>query len=200
MKIKQIEAILKSTKTIIVTTADDCQWLSNGEAYYPVYNFPKLTKENVFTMFDIPEDKHNKFYYDERSLPNDFNFNDYDSSEIMLEREAFSIAGAGYSVLPLKTKSEIIFANERYLKPFSDMEQIELYLRKNNTDVPYIAVKNGMLLVGIIMPSDIISERFLKNLESLYEMTFDAYRKKKEHKERSEHYQYSLNEEEKTNV
>ena len=52
MKLKQIEAILKSEKTIIVSETSSCQWLGNGEVFYPVYNLPKLTKENIFTMFE----------------------------------------------------------------------------------------------------------------------------------------------------
>lgn len=55
MKLKQIEAILKAEKTIIVSETSACQWLGNGSAFYPVYNLPKLTKDNIFTMFDITE-------------------------------------------------------------------------------------------------------------------------------------------------
>ena len=53
MKLKQIEAILKAEKTIIVSETPSCQWLGNGAAFYPVYNLPKLTQDNIFTMFDI---------------------------------------------------------------------------------------------------------------------------------------------------
>lgn len=37
MKLKQIEAILKAEKTIIVSETSACQWLGNGSAFYPVY-------------------------------------------------------------------------------------------------------------------------------------------------------------------
>lgn len=57
MKIKQIEAILKASKTIAVIETPSCQWLSNGFAAYPIYNLPELTEENIFAMFDIPKDK-----------------------------------------------------------------------------------------------------------------------------------------------
>ena len=47
MKIKQIESILKAEKTIIVAETAACQWLGNSSAFYPIYNLPKLTKEEI---------------------------------------------------------------------------------------------------------------------------------------------------------
>lgn len=90
MKLKQIEAILKAEKTIIVSETSACQWLGNGAAFYPVYNLPKLTKDNIFTMFDITEEKRDKFYFEERPLPPHINFEDGDDGEQLLERGAIA--------------------------------------------------------------------------------------------------------------
>lgn len=109
MKIKQIESILKAEKTIIVSETSACQWLGNGAAFYPVYNLPKLTKENIFTLFDVPEDKRDKFYFEERSLPEFINFRDDDSEEKMLERDMFSIYIQGRTLEPLKTSQGVVF-------------------------------------------------------------------------------------------
>ena len=95
MKIKQIESILKAEKTIIVVETSACQWLGNGAAFYPVHNLPKLTKENIFTIFDIPEEKRDKFYFEERELPNWLNFEDTDKSEQMLDRGSNGINAKG---------------------------------------------------------------------------------------------------------
>ena len=62
MKLKKIEQILKRNKTIILYHGpDDIQFLSDGAALYPMFNLPELTKESIFTMFDIPEEKASKF-------------------------------------------------------------------------------------------------------------------------------------------
>ena len=65
MKIKAIEAIIKANKTIVIIKEDGCQWLGNGSALYPLYDFPKMNQQNIFAMFDIPEDKREKYAYRE---------------------------------------------------------------------------------------------------------------------------------------
>ena len=196
MKIKQIESILKSSKTIIISKTDSCLWLSNGYAYYPIHNIPKLTKENIFTMFDIPEDKRNKFYCDERGLPDDLNFDDYDISEEMLTQSKMSIDTPHGSFVPLITNRDILFTKKEYLKPFRDMEQVELYLRQTHSGHGYIAVKNGMILVGVIIPYKLADENFLKSLYTIYELSFDEYRRRTAQEKNETDYQYSLDERE----
>ena len=120
MKIKQIESILKQEKTIIVAETECFQWLGNGSALYPVHGLPKLTKENIFTLFDIAEDKQEKFYFDERPLPAHLNFDDSDSSEQMIERGSMAFIAEGRVLEPLKTSQGIASINSRYLKPFSN--------------------------------------------------------------------------------
>lgn len=168
MKLKQIEAILKAEKTIIVSQTPSCQWLGNGAAFYPVYNLPKLTQDNIFTMFDITEDKRDKFYFEERELPSFINFNDGDESEEMLERGSIAFYTQGRTLEPLKTSQGIAFINTRYLKPFSDSQAgYELYERTDKLGRPYIVVKSGFMLLGVISPYDLVNESFVKTLETI---------------------------------
>ena len=172
MKIKQIESILKAEKTIIVVETSACQWLGNGAAFYPVHNLPKLTKENIFTIFDIPEEKRDKFYFEERELPSWLNFEDTDKSEQMLDRGSIGICAQGRTLEPLKTSLGITFINERYLKPFADADGgYELYERIDALGRVYIAVKSGFLLLGIISMYDLINEKFVNTLQSLLDLS-----------------------------
>lgn len=172
MKIKQIESILKQEKTIIVAETPSCQWLSNGAAFYPVYNLPKLTKENIFTLFDVAEDKREKFYFEERALPTFLNFEDGDSTEQMIERGTMSIIAQGRVLEPLKTSQGIAFINSRYLKPFADADNgYELYERIDEFGRVYIAVKSGFMLLGIIAPYDLVSDSFITTLETWLELS-----------------------------
>ena len=144
MKIKQIEAILKTQKTIIVSETAECQWLSNGEACYPVYNMPKLTRENIFTMFDISESKWDKFYFREQELPSVYNFADDDEAELMVEQSKIEFNVSGRTLVLLKTSQGMVFINARYLRPFSDLaDGFELYERTSKAGTPYIVVKSG---------------------------------------------------------
>lgn len=172
MKLKQIEAILKAEKTIIVSETSSCQWLGNGAAFYPVYNLPKLTRDNIFTMFDIPEDKRDKFYFEQRDLPAFINFEDGDESEQMLERGTLSLYAQGRTLEPLKTSQGIAFINSRYLKPFADsMAGYELYERIDKLGRPYIVAKSGFVMLGVISPYDLVSEGFIKNLETILSLS-----------------------------
>lgn len=172
MKLKQIEAILKSEKTIIVSETSSCQWLGNGEVFYPVYNLPKLTKENIFTMFDISEDKQEKFYFEERKLPQGINFEDCETNEQILDRGALSIRIQGRTLEPLKISQGIAFINTRYLKPFSDSTMgYELYERTDSFGRPYIVVKSGFVLLGVLFPYDLVNEEFLETLKTLLSLS-----------------------------
>lgn len=172
MKIKQIESILKAEKTIIVIENEACQWLGNGSVFYPVYNLPKLTKENIFTIFDIPEEKRDKFYFEERPLPQGISFDDTDEGETMLERGSIAIYANGRALEPLKTSLGISFINERYLKPFADTDGgYDLYERIDSKGNIYIAVKCGFILLGIISPYDLVSEKFVSTLQELTELS-----------------------------
>lgn len=44
MKLKQIEAILKAEKTIIVSETSACQWLGNGAAFLSRIQSPETHK------------------------------------------------------------------------------------------------------------------------------------------------------------
>lgn len=172
MKLKQIEAILKAEKTIIVSETLSCQWLGNGAAFYPVYNLPKLTQDNIFTMFDIAEDKRDKFYFEERELPSFINFEDGDESEEMLDRGSIAFYAQGRTLEPLKTSQGIAFINTRYLKPFTDSQAgYELYERTDKLGRPYIVVKSGFVLLGVISPYDLVNEGFVQTLEEILNLS-----------------------------
>ena len=69
---------------------------------------------------------------------------------------------------PLKTESGAVFIDERYLRPFDNLENgYELYARTTPSGTTYIAVKSGYSLVGVIMPMAVVNEKFLEDLEAL---------------------------------
>lgn len=171
MKIKQIESILKSSKNIAVLIAEEGQWLGNGAAYYPVYNLPRMTKEHIFAMFDIPEDKRDKFFFSEAPTPNHINFTDHDECENSVKKLKLSLDVYGYSVTLLETSRGLVCINSQFLKPFQGLKEgYELYERFSKKQGIYIAVKSGFSLVGIILPLKIIDEKFVEELERVFEL------------------------------
>ena len=172
MKFKSVASILKSSKTIIISEGNDCQWLGDGSALYPCYGFPQLTQKTIFTILDISEAKADKFYVKEQELPATMNFADSVSDEVMLKRGPFELCIDEVKVEPLISGQGIIFINSKYLKPFSDeKEGIQLYERTTENGTPYIAVKSGFILIGVISPINIVTKELVVNLENILKLS-----------------------------
>lgn len=173
MKIKQVEQILKSEKTLIIYEGPNCQWLGTHSAIYPAYNLPTLDEKSLFAILDIPQDDKSKYYFQKDGVPGSIHFNDADPDEKIIEQhDMFWIFRNGLILEPLKTSKGIIFINCQYLKPFTaDKSGIELYERTTSSGATYIAVKNGFMLTGIIYPYNPISENFVEQCEQLYRLS-----------------------------
>ncbi len=172
MKLKQIESILKPNKNIVLYTTNEAQWIGDGGAMYPIYGMPHLTEENILVMWDVPEDKRGKwcFRYGENLHPE--MFADNIDGEQLIERGMSPISVLGGMAEPLKTEQGVLFINQRYLKPFDDLENgYDLYARLDRRGIPYIAVKEGYALVGIISPMAIVNDKFISELEELLSLS-----------------------------
>ena len=168
MKIKQVESILKCTKYITLYDAGKCQWVSDGVASYPLYNMPWLDEESLFTMLDVPKDSRSKYIFRHFDLENvPLNFVDIVSDEKVLERNMMTLNITGRTIEPLKTSKGIVFLDVKYLKPFADEQSVKLCERSTEDGATYIAVKSGLLLLGIIMPFDPLNNTFVELLTEL---------------------------------
>lgn len=58
MRLKSIASLCKARKAVTICSGGGCQYVGNGWACYLVPGKLELNKENVLTIFDIPEDKH----------------------------------------------------------------------------------------------------------------------------------------------
>lgn len=170
MKIKAVESILKSAKTLYLYSGNrHGQWLGDGCAVYPVNNLPVLNEKYLFSLFDIPEEKQSKYLFQEHGFPKRIDFRDYVENEIILQRVNITINTAGRELEPMFTSKGGVFINTKYLKPFADEpDGFELYERYFSDDKePYIVAKSGMLDIGIIIPYRIEGDQLLKTLEAL---------------------------------
>lgn len=171
MKLSAIQQICKGAKRIELYAPykTGTQWISDGGAFYPLYNLPFFEDESVFTFFDIPEKKRNKITLTEHDeLPATFDFADRDSGENLLKQGNISICAGGRTLIPLHTSLGTVYINAKYLTPFKDSEVgVQLYERNTPSGAVYIAVKEGFLLTGIILPFDIVTKDFIKELEAL---------------------------------
>ena len=106
---------------------------------------------------------------------------DADTTEVMLERSEYVINLQGRNLEPLKTSQGVAFIDKRYLSPFENTDNgYELYERTAKSGGIYFAVKSGFLLLGIVAPYDLVSERFIMKLKELLVMSQIVWANKEE--------------------
>lgn len=190
MKLKTIAALCKKSQNIVIMEKPAGggdrveQWIGDGYALYPVYGLPYLDEEGVFTIFDVPEKQREKYSFHSGALPEGMRFSDTDRNERIIEDEKISIIAAGRTLKPLQTRGGLVFIDAKYLTPLADMlEVLELYERVKDSGQAYIAAKAGFILVAVIMPYDIVSEEFVKQLQGLTRECAVALHNKQQRKE-----------------
>ena len=191
MKIKNIASICKKSKNITIFERHDrpeiMQYIGDGYAAYPAAGLPELDEETLLTIFDVPEKDRDKYHVHTSPIPDGVDFADVHNGERMIEQENVSINYGGRVLLPLRTGGGLVFIDSCYLKPVSDvLDVLELYERRTAAGMTYIVAKAGFLLQAVIMPYDVIDEKFVEMLHALASdcgLTLDA----KKHAARLEH-------------
>ena len=153
MKIQKIQQLCKAAKRIIIIDdkSHGIQWISDGYCVYPLFNLPRLTRENIFAMFDIPEDKQGSILFEEReTLPISMDFSDVADGEQVVSTEPYGISAYGRSFSVINGTEGALLVDSKYLKVF-DKDAV-YYERCRKVGSPYIVVKEGMFLAGVVIP------------------------------------------------
>lgn len=175
MKIKNIAAICKKNKQVVLFNRYRygetlAQYIGDGSAIYLISGLPKLDEESILTIFDVSEKQREDWLVQQMGVPEDFNFEDTDANEKIIDQGNLSIVYAGKTLKTLRTREGLVFIESRYLSPISDiLDVMELYERFTPSGTPYIVAKAGFLLQAVIMPYDAINEEFVYHLRDLAE-------------------------------
>ena len=81
MKIKNIAAICKKNKYAVIyerygENGGVIQYIGDGAAAYPVTGLPKLDKESLLTIFDVPEKQREDWFVQVAGIPSKISFED----------------------------------------------------------------------------------------------------------------------------
>ena len=169
MKIKSIANLCKQLKRVFLfETESGIQWVGDGCALYPLFTIPKLGSDSVFAIFDITEKQKDKILFKSQPVPDGIDLDDIADGEIPIKDIDMRITTGGMTLIPLLTQTGLIFINEKYLAPLSDIpETMELFERMTQDGHQYIAVKSGMLIYGVVFPVDVIDDLFVSKMNSL---------------------------------
>lgn len=158
MKIKKLASILNANKqaAIFETWAGEevRQYITDHRAIYPVYGLPRLSKENLLTIFDVAPEDHNKWKVTEIEHPAKIWVEDIpESGEDEAVKHFYSpISVLGMELQPVLTKIGVVFFQRKYLDPVKDAEGgITFYVRYKADGDPYIVVKAGLFVQALIL-------------------------------------------------
>ena len=173
MIIKHVISLCKRDRRM--TLYDDCggksavQWLGTSGAIYPLQHMPQLNENNIFTAFDITAKQADKILFLRAALPTTVDFRDVAECENALETADIEIGFGGTLLLPLHTSQGIRFIDKAYLRPLADCDEdmLMFYERQTKDGELYIAVKVGMILAAVIVPFDVVNEKFVEKLREI---------------------------------
>lgn len=176
MKIDKIINLCKKSGEIRIYKSGDVQWITDLSAVYPLFGCPEFDETSFCATYDISDEK-TRIVLDK--LPRCFDFSDDIENETECERGS-AIFGA---LVPITTSHGIEFIKSKYLAPFADSDDnmLRIYERTNAAGMTYFAIKDGLMLVGLVMPYDCINEAFVKCLKDLADQCeITLYHKKNE--------------------
>lgn len=168
MEIKKIINLCKKSGQLRIFENEGAQWISDGYACYPLFGLPLFDEASICAAYDITAKKAAKMHITfDLNLPLNLDFSDDTENEMQRERGE-ALFGA---LIPITTSHGIEFIQSKYLTPFSDSDDKMLFIYERTSEAgnTYFAVKDGLMLVGLIMPYDCINEGFVKRLRDVAE-------------------------------
>ena len=151
------------------------QWLSNGAAMYNIGNteFDAVNIKPILPNAKGEWQVESNYTYTYSELE----FEDIANYEEPCDRlPETEITHQGETYIPfILPNREVMFINKKYLKPFviETSGVSAFYVRTSQICGNYLAVKDGMILKGIILPVELVEKdkdtHFYRNLETLYE-------------------------------
>lgn len=154
MKLKNVGALCKNAKSIVLYDDGARQWAGEGGAMYILpENLGRMTVEMLCTIFDIPADKAADFYTQRSDWPTPYDAeDDAEEDELIFDTDR-RVMFDKRDMVPLQAPyGKVYFVQAKYLKAVDDSENLHMTLRLTEEGQPYIAVKDGMFLTAIIMP------------------------------------------------
>lgn len=167
MKIKKIVTLIKDSKCLTIYDGKDCQWLSDGvSCLYPVFKNTEVSPEFFCDVHDLDTQK---LTIRNLALPICFNYADVCENEKQISKCKIELVYNGKHLIAYATSEGISFVEKKYFAPFTDLDESYLTVneRYTNTGMMYFAIKNGMNLVGILLPKQVITKEFVEDVTAM---------------------------------
>lgn len=161
MKIKDIAALCKKTKTLHLTEPDKngLQYAGDGASLFLLEGLSGITLETMMRIIDISPEESEEWRTSYSPFPSIFNIEFSETNEqIELHTGLIrSIEKDGDIYIPLLFADRVIFIKKKYMKVCADPD-IGLFVRKDRNGRFYVAAEKGMFTNGIILPVDVMKD------------------------------------------
>lgn len=168
MKIDKIMKFMKMKKACWVFSVDGTQWFSNGEAAFPIFNFPSVDVKTVRSLFSLDEDSEKGWtiQVDTNGLsPLDLRDESLEGDE-QVDLHSVSLS-VGRQFTPVLTSLGMAFYKPEYIAPFlaDKLHDYDFVIRWTQVNNPVLLIKRGFLIDGAIMPVAIITPELYRDLQ-----------------------------------
>lgn len=174
MKLKKVAALCKAAGVYQLQDELDAagepvrQWLGDGHAMYPMDELPYMNEEQLRLVLDVPRKAWDNATYLDTTMNPRIDASDVVADERLAERSRVGITWGGESLDVLRHSGRVTLIRDKYLIPLEDEPSLELYVRKTTVDkLHYVAVKSGLMLVGIILPCGEAEEELRTELSGI---------------------------------
>lgn len=168
MKADKIFKFMKMKKACRVFPVDGTQWFSNGEASFPLYNFPPVDIKTVKTLFSLDEDSEKGWtiQVDTKSpVALDLHDEPLEGDEhVDLHIVSLSV---GRQYTPVLTELGMAFYKPEYIAPFlaDKLHDYDFVIRWTQENNPVLLIKRGLLIDGALMPVALITPELYRDLQ-----------------------------------
>lgn len=160
-------------------------WLSNGEAIYRADGLPAFYGEDqARAILSLDEKQMDKVTllemdFDDNLNVHGMNLTDTAGGERLTEDRRMMAADRGrlYAALTA-TDGELVFYDPYLLLPLSDLmkdDYLNMAIRVSANGQKYIAVKQGFILVAVLLPARILTEQYLADLADFQAVCTEQY-------------------------
>ena len=167
MKLKNLEKLIRKTGYMEVIEGGDELWLGNGYAAAPLYDFRRLSDEQLKALFNFTEKDEGKIVIS-RIGADELLVNDVKDEELLGPALlGLTLGEREYEVY--ESRQGTVFLPTELLKPFlAEDGSARLFVRRREHGVT-VAVKKGFFLCGLIEASQhVITRSLCETLETLY--------------------------------
>ncbi len=171
MKISKLARLAKSSGQAVLHDTGGEQWLCVGDAYYPLLGMPELNADTLPYALSLTKKEREKMYIGQAELPEDLDICDYNTNDIQLKGQIIEFEHCGnyiqaYDVTETTGETKAVLIDERYLRPFDDYKNWQLYYRRTES-LEYVVGMDGLNIIGALLPYRLDGARLAEELSRL---------------------------------